>query len=646
MSVVDEVKSRLDVVEIISETVKLRKTGKNYSGFCPFHPNSRTPAFAVFPDSGTWKCYGACNEGGDVFRFVMKRDGLTFPEALQTLATRAGVELRPRTPQDVQAEETHARLRGLLDLSATYYRHLLLHAPQAEPARQLLAARGLGADVLEVFQVGYALSSWDAGLDHFREKGYSDDEIVQAGLASQRDDGRIHDRFRNRILFPIRDASGRMTGFGARVVDSHDQPKFLNSPQSPLFDKGGNLYGLDRARRAIREQDQVVIVEGYLDVVAAHQAGFSNVVASMGTALTETQLRILKKFTRRMLLALDADAAGSQATLRGLEVARASLDHEADPVFNARGLVRHESRLQADIRVLRLPEGQDPDDIVRADPQHWRTLVAEAEPVVQYVIGVLTAGRNLDDPKVKAEIAQRVLPLIRDVADPVEREAYRQRLARVLKVSERALEADAGPRPRPARPSSAETEPPPASARPSRGLTTELEQYCLAVLTRMPGFVGRVDKYLREVQLDPLQGEDFVDAERREIFETLRRLLDEDGLESADGLRGRLDPLLAERLSELEELAERLDVSDVPSAVALLMSRLLTLRERRIRRRLEELEFLSQQAESDGDADATRAYRDASAAQSAGLGRLDRAMRARVGVTGAVKTLGAQSGIR
>ncbi len=368
MGVIDEVKDRIDVIEVVGETVKLRKSGKNYTGFCPFHPNTRTPSFAVFPESGTWRCFGACNEGGDVFSFVMKKEGWDFPEALRYLAERAGVELTPQTPEQEAQDEVNDRLRELLEAAATFYRHNLLQSEAGKPALAYLRSRGMTDASLEAFGVGFALDSWDAATIHLQERGYQAQEQVEAGIASERDSGGIFDRFRGRIVFPIRDARGRMAGFGARTLDPEGVPKYLNSPQSVLFDKGRLLYGLDQARIAIRREDRAVIVEGYMDVIGLHQAGYENAVSPMGTALTEHQLRQLKRYSRRIILALDADAAGSQATLRGLDVARDTLDREAEPVFNSRGLVRYEGRLDADLRIVSLPEGLDPDEIVLDQP--------------------------------------------------------------------------------------------------------------------------------------------------------------------------------------------------------------------------------------------------------------------------------------
>ena len=440
MSVIDEIKARIDIVDLVGETVKLRRTGKNYIGFCPFHPNTRTPSFVVFPETGTWRCFGQCNEGGDIFRFVMKKENWDFSEALRYLAERAGVALRPIEAAPPEEEQALEHLRDLLENAVTFYQHYLTQTPEGRLAFDYLHQRGLRDETILQFGLGYAPNRWDAALNYFLGKGYSVEDLLQVGLVVQREDGQgVYDRFRHRIMFPIRDPQGRMAGFGARVLNPEDVPKFINTPQTPLFDKGKLLYALDQARKAIRAQDQVVIVEGYLDVIALHQAGFTNVVSPMGTALTEDQLRLLKRFTRHIVLALDADAAGQKATLRGLEVARQAMDHADELIFDARGLLHHEARLQADLRVTTLPPGQDPDEVVLSNPQAWADLVAHAKPIVIHVMETLAAERDLNDPKAKREIAAQVLPLIEDVPDAVEREDYRQRLARLLRVDERAL---------------------------------------------------------------------------------------------------------------------------------------------------------------------------------------------------------------
>ena len=318
MTVTDEIKNRIDIVDIVSETVKLRRSGKSLSGFCPFHPNSRTPAFVVFPDSGTWRCFGQCNEGGDIFKYVMKRDGMDFSQALKYLAERAGVQLTPSSPELDQSRLVNDRLENTLEQAVGFFRNQLIQTSAGKVALDYLHKRGLNDPILEAFGYGYAPDSWDAMLSYFTSRGVDINTLIDSGLVSERENGGYYDRFRNRIMIPIRSAEGKMAGFGARILDPNDMPKFLNSPQTVLFDKGRLLFGLDKARKSIRLQDQAVLVEGYLDVTALHQAGFTNVVSPMGTALSEDHLRQLKKYTRRIVLALDADAAGEKATLRGL----------------------------------------------------------------------------------------------------------------------------------------------------------------------------------------------------------------------------------------------------------------------------------------------------------------------------------------
>lgn len=524
MGVIDEVKDRIDIVDLVGESVKLRKSGKNYTGFCPFHPNKRTPAFAVFPDSGTWRCFGACNEGGDIFSYVMKKEGWDFSETLAYLAERAGVELVPHTPEQEAEDESRQRLHELLDATVTFFRHQLFSTSAGEPAHTYLRDRGMSDATLETFEVGFAPDSWDATMKHLIERGFQERDLVDAGVVSERETGGLFDRFRNRIMFPIRDVRGRMAGFGARVLDPEAVPKYLNSPQTSVFDKGRLLYGLDKSRQEIRKLDQAVIVEGYMDVIGLHQAGFRNAVSPMGTALTESQLRLLKRYSRRIVLALDADTAGSQATLRGLDIARETLDRDADPVFNARGLIRHEGRLDADLRIVTLPEGLDPDEVVLQNPESWTGLLEGAQTIVNYVLDVATAARDIEDPKAKAEIARQVLPLIEDVADPVEREVYRQNLARRLKVDERALLQWRKTKPRRGRRAPqvvSEVEEKPSGFSPSGAV----ESFCLAVLLDHPEFLYRVDREFQALEIERSSNQDFSSTEYQMIFKVIRSAL-------------------------------------------------------------------------------------------------------------------------
>lgn len=576
MTVVDEIKDRLDIVELIGEGVRLKKSGKNYTGFCPFHQNTRTPAFVVFPETGTWRCFGACNEGGDVFSYVMKREGWEFKETLRVLAERAGVELTPRSPEQEQAQEEHERLRELLESAVTYFRHQLHGTPAGQPVLEYLRGRGIGDQALETFELGYAPDAWQAIGDHFKDKSYDEGDLLEVGLVSEREEGGSYDRFRNRIMIPIRDHRGRMSGFGARIVNPDDVPKFLNSPQTVLFDKGDLLYGMDKARRAIRSQDQAVIVEGYMDVIALHQAGFENAVSPMGTALTERQLRRLKRYSRKIVLALDADTAGDRATLRGLSLARDAMGREADPVFGARGLIRYEGRLDAELRVISLPEGRDPDEVVEANPDAWPALLSGAQTVVDYVMDTLMEDQDLDDAKVKGDIARHVLPLVEDVADPVERQAYRQNLARRLKVDERALLEWGSSRPAPSRRSASR---PPAGDQVERAPLefSKLERFCLGILLRKPELLYRVDRELQTLELERLRESDFSSSDLRLIFDAVRKAIAQDEREPREAWRAALEEPLLTSAREFEAGVVGVDL-DLPRVTTEALAAFLRLR--------------------------------------------------------------------
>lgn len=627
MSTIDEIKAHLDIVDLVSETVQLRRTGKNYTGFCPFHSNTRTPSFVVFPDTGTWRCFGQCNEGGDIFRFVMKKESWDFPETLRYLAEKAGVEIKPLTPQEQAAAEENDNLRALLEEALIFYRHQLLNTPAGKDCLDYLRQqRSLRDETIEGFGLGYAPNAWDMLTNYFKVKGYTEQDLLEAGLVSERQQDEtvapaaeatnrgVYDRFRNRLMIPIRDERGRMAGFGARILNPDDVPKFLNSPQTAIFDKSSLLYGLDRARKAIRTQDQAVIVEGYLDVIALHQAGFTNVVSPMGTALTEQQLFLLKRFSRRIILALDSDAAGAQATLRGLQIARQAMDHVSDPVFDARGLIGHETRLQADIRVSSLPADLDPDEVVGRDPAEWEALIAGARPIVIHVMETLATGQDLDDPKVKTTIANQVLPLIKDVGNSIERDAYLQRLARLLRVDERALLETVPPNKRqrtsPRRtkqlPSQlVETSPQLGVSEVASSSTFSIESHCLGVFLRRPELLYRVDRALQENQLARLSVADFEHTDHQEIFRLLQESIDQDVAEPLNYVMNCLSLSMMEIADSLLARTTQLDPNE-DRVLEDLLRNLIVLRNRKLSQDIDYLRFLFQEAQENGDIKATQ----------------------------------------
>lgn len=594
MSVVDEIKERLDIVDVVSGYVPLRKAGRNYKGLCPFH-TEKTPSFIVFPEGQNWHCFGACGSGGDVFTFIMKIENMEFAEALRFLARRAGVELRPRTEAQVAEDKQKERLREINEAAARYFHNLLLNSSEGQIARSYLTKREINQETINRFQLGYALDDWQALSDHLRGRGYKRDDILAAGLIVEREDKSGHyDRFRGRLMIPIRDIRGYAIGFGARALDD-SQPKYLNSPQTPLFDKGSVLYGLDLAKEAIRDEGLAVIAEGYMDVLTAHQNGFKNVVASMGTALTEAQLRLLKRLTKSFVLALDADVAGSEATLRGLEVAKEALDRRLVPVPTWRGLIRYEHRLDADIRIAVLPQGKDPDEIIRENAEEWAKLVREALPVVDYYFSMVTTGLDLDSPKDKSAAVRQLLPVIQESGDKVEQTHYLQKLARLVRIDERVLLREMGRRA--SRVSEGEKGPP--SPLPSSA--SKLEEYCLILLLREPDLLWPLDDLMASIASDPLRDEDFSRVEDREIFASLRRWANGEHEFDLDAFRSALDTNLHERFDLLAQLLAETTFPPEDELEDDVAKCVLRLRERRLRNQSEKLRFLQEDAKERGD---------------------------------------------
>lgn len=441
MSAADEVRARLDIVDVVGDYVPLKRAGRIYKGLCPFH-DERTPSFTVFPDSGNWRCFGACAIGGDAFDFVMRIENVDFRRALEILARRVGVEVEPPSAAAAARQETQERLREACSQALDQYHRLLLRSPAAAPARDYLKGRGFDTAVAQAFQLGWSPPDGRFLCGQLLAAGFTERELLDAGLAREREGGGgIYDTFRGRLMIPIHDAAGKAIGFGARTLEAGGIPKYLNSPQGPLFDKSHTLFGLHRAAREIRAGGVAVVVEGYTDVIRAHTAGFSNVVASLGTAITEHQVRLLGGYATSIVLALDADAAGQAATLRGLEVARQAAVGQALPQPTGRGGVRYHARSSVELKVARLPSGMDPDDVLRTDPQGWRQMIEGARPVLEHLFGALTADLNLADPSHKSQAADRLLPVVAGIGDPVSRRAWLGSLAIRLGLDERILEA-------------------------------------------------------------------------------------------------------------------------------------------------------------------------------------------------------------
>ncbi len=468
-SQIDTIKAKIDVVEEIGLVVALQKAGKSYRGLCPFH-NERTPSFHVFAESQTWRCFG-CNEGGDVFAFVEKQQGLDFREALHYLAEKAGVAVEDQARGDPEEERERSaareRLRKLNEEALLWYHQVLLRARDASDARAYLQSRGITSESVIAFSLGYAPDQWDGLSRYMLGLGYTERELVIGGLAREREmgaasgvsqgdgkSGGVYDYFRNRIIFPIRDTRGRVIGFGGRAMGD-GQPKYLNSPQTLLFEKNNVLYALDRARESIKLVKQVVIVEGYVDAVIAHQYGTKQTVACIGSAITEKHIQQLKNLTKQVTLALDPDAAGEAATERGIQEALKAFDRTVVPVpvvaessavtfrgkrrQEQRGIIRLEEQVDAEINVAQMPPGEDPDEFIRRDFKGWSNAISHPLPLIDYYFVAKTAGLELKQPHGKAEAAKRLLPVIGAISDRIKRDAYIQKLSTMIGIEERSL---------------------------------------------------------------------------------------------------------------------------------------------------------------------------------------------------------------
>ncbi len=520
MDAVNEIKNRADIVELISKYTVLTRSGKTMKGLCPFH-SEKHGSFFVYPESGTWHCFGACASGGDVFSFIMKKEGLNFSEALERLSETYGVVLPNRSEASTHNEHRN-ELAAANTAAALYFHDLLLNSPLAAKARAYLAKRGVNAGSIEDFQIGYALPDWQALKDHLNSAGYADDTLVEAGLLGQADSGRLYDRFRHQIIFPISDARGKIAGFGARVLDD-SQPKYLNSPETPLFSKSGALYGINLAAQTIRVNDAAIIVEGYFDVIISHQFGFKNTIGSMGTAVNEQQVAIIKKLSPNLIIAFDADAAGEAATAR---------------------CVSFENLLGREIKVVLAPPGKDPDDAIRANPSAWEISLGNARPIVDFVFDMAASKFDLRTARGKAGLTERLLPVVAEIKDPVRRGHYLAILAGKVGTSPSELQYSLSRQALLRSVGKSAIQPPNES--PSALHGNACEDYLLAILLKHPSII--------ENQRIP-DPEIFQSLENKEIIQLLLKY---PGVES---IRDKLDSFTRTRFDLIAGI--RLDEKNV-----------------------------------------------------------------------------------
>jgi DNA primase len=408
---IEKIKDQNDIVDVISESVKLRRVGKNYSGLCPFH-HEKTPSFSVSSEKQFYNCFG-CGEAGSVITFVMKTKNLIFIDAIKYLAERAHILFDFDEGANKQVEDRREHLYRInVEAARFFFKNLF----QNKIALNYFKGRGIEESTIKRFGLGFALDSWNALLQHLKKKGFTELDMVSAGLLSKNDKGKIYDRFRNRVMFPVFDYKGKVIGFGGRVLDD-SKPKYLNSPETYVFNKGTNLYGLNFAIKTSINRT-FIIVEGYMDCIALHQQGITNAVASLGTALTVNQAKLMKRYADKIIISYDADVAGEAATVRGLDI------------------LRNEG---FDVRVLTVPSGKDPDEYIRSNGRDaFLRLIEGALPLIEYKIKKAGEGINFKDKEMLIQYIKNVTEILA-VLDPVEKDVYIKKISEETKISEQAI---------------------------------------------------------------------------------------------------------------------------------------------------------------------------------------------------------------
>ena len=417
-SPIQEIKDRLNIVDVISSYLKLQKTGANWRAQCPFH-SEKKPSFFISPTRQLWRCFG-CGAHGDIFGFIQQIEGIEFGDALRILAQKAGVELKR---QDPEAETQRKRLYDVCELATKFFEKQLHTGAKGQNAKKYLLKRGITEDSLKKWRIGFSPDLWESLLNFLNKKGYSIGEIKRSGLALESEEGKVYDRFRGRIIFPIFDSNSQPVGFGGRVFgkDEENTAKYLNTPNTLLYNKSNILYGLNYAKIPIRKNDECILVEGYTDVIMSHQAGVENVVASSGTALTPNQLKILKRYSDKLITAFDMDVAGDTATKRGIELAQ---------------------KQGFDIRVAIMPQEKDPADVAAEDKEQWKNLIKEAKSILQFYFDSALSKFDRETVQGKKEIAKILLPVILRIPNKIEQSYWIKELAKKIDTKEENIEQE------------------------------------------------------------------------------------------------------------------------------------------------------------------------------------------------------------
>lgn len=421
MESIDLIKQRLDIIDVASDYLKLTKAGSNHKALCPFH-TEKTPSFIINPERQTWHCFGACGVGGDVIELVIKIEKINFSEALKILAQRAGVQLNNNSGPD-----KNSRLYEINFEACEFYK-AQLELPEGKKAKEYIDKRGINDEASETFEFGFSSYTNSNLVSKLTSIGFKEIEIIQSGLAIKRENNQVRDFFYGRLMIPIKNSNGRVIGFGARVLDDTN-PKYINTPSTPIFDKKSVLFGLSVASKGIRDDNSVVVVEGYLDVITAYQFGFKNVVASMGTALTANQVGSLKSRTNNFVLAMDSDSAGREAVLRSLRNTYRVFERQLG------------QKSEVNLSVVLMPSGKDPDTQIRNNLAEWEKNIANPVPFVQFVIDSIIEKYDINSSSGKGQVVGEIAPLITNMVNPFEQDHYIDLLAGKLTVKREIVES-------------------------------------------------------------------------------------------------------------------------------------------------------------------------------------------------------------
>lgn len=571
-SFIEELRDRADLLDVASRHMQLKKQGSNWLGLCPFH-SEKTPSFSIRPDRGFYKCFG-CGEGGNVYNFLMKIKGIGFVDAIEELASMTGIPLptlAQETPQQSKQRQERQQLFDILEETQQWFRSQL-NGSQGKSARDYLSSRGLSQTIIQHFGLGFAPAGWNNLINHFGGGKVAESLLEKAGLVTIKGDGRpAIDRFRKRIIFPIRDHKGRCIGFGGRIMGP-EKPKYINSPETSLYHKGEVLYGLDQAQKAIQNEGWVMVVEGYMDLIALANHGIESVVATLGTALTEPHLRLLWRRTRRIHFCFDGDEAGRKAAWRALQQVLDGLqaDRHADFLF--------------------LPTGQDPDSLVQQEgAQLFRRRVEQATSLTTLLIKQLSKELDTQSPEGRAALIHRARPLLAKIADPLLRELYAETIGQHIKVSMQQVLGDVvntplafgdkpnnlSPKRYPSQTFQKQNIGKPSSAKPSSG--TDFEQTLLAILLRNPTLVMEHEEELSQLEL-----------ENHQLSQLLTELMELGHAHSEDTNTKILDQLSSAQMIHWAKEILSTEVGEPESVQAEFMGCLINCRSHHLKRQIDQ----------------------------------------------------------